>query len=101
MIAQPEPLPYFSLKILQSILNYDITLINILKVKNILPNLFRLFQVTTRRPLELVLAKLERTWSFVLTELQEQDRQHVHGQDTERAQLVVIHGRPHGLVREW
>lgn len=46
LLTQPEPLPFFSLTTLQPALKYDITLISTLKVKNILPSLFRLLQVT-------------------------------------------------------
>lgn len=45
LLNQPEPLPFFSLSITQSVLNYDITLINTLKVRNILPSLMKLLQV--------------------------------------------------------
>jgi hypothetical protein len=45
LLTQPEPLPFFSLTIVESVLAFDITLIDILKIRNILPSLFRLLQV--------------------------------------------------------
>ena len=44
MLNQPEPLPFFTLSIIESVLTYDITLIEILKIRNILPSLFKLLQ---------------------------------------------------------
>lgn len=44
LLVQSEPVPYFALAIIQSTLNYDITLISILKVRNVLPSFFQLFQ---------------------------------------------------------
>jgi hypothetical protein len=44
LLNQPEPLPFFTLSIIESVLTYDITLIEILKIRNILPSLFKLLQ---------------------------------------------------------
>ncbi|CAF0783549.1 unnamed protein product [Brachionus calyciflorus] len=44
LLVQSEPLPFFSLLIIQNTLIYDITLINVLKVKDILPKLMKLLQ---------------------------------------------------------
>jgi hypothetical protein len=45
LLTQPEPLPFFSLTIMHSAINFDITLVSTLKIRNILPGLFRLLQV--------------------------------------------------------
>ena len=45
LLSQPEPLPYFALIIVESILNYDIHFVNPLRSKHILPSIFKLLIV--------------------------------------------------------
>ena len=45
LLPQPEPLPFLALTIIQPTLVHDITLINVLKVKNVLPALIKCLMV--------------------------------------------------------
>ena len=45
LLAQPEPLPFFSIYIVQALLNYDITIISKLKVRNMLASFVRALNV--------------------------------------------------------
>lgn len=69
LLSHPEPLPYFSLSIIQSVLVYDITLISVLKVRNVLPGFFKLFQIYKNKlgsPVVLKLVTIIRIWSSIL-----------------------------------
>ena len=69
---QPEPVPFFSLVITQTALNYDITLISILKVRNVLPGLFKLFQAYKAKigsALVIKLLNVLNLWSSTLDPL--------------------------------
>ena len=68
----PEPVPFFSLVIIQTALNYDITLISILKVRNILPGLFKVFQAYKTKigsALVIKLLNVLNLWSSTLDPL--------------------------------
>ncbi len=45
LLAQPEPLPYFALIIIESAFNYDLMFVNALRTKHILPSIFKLLIV--------------------------------------------------------
>lgn len=69
LLSQSEPLPYFSLNIIHSVLVYDITVISVLKVRNILPGFFKLFQIYKNKigsPVVLKLLNIVRIWSSTL-----------------------------------
>jgi len=72
LLVQPEPIPYFTLTIIQTTLCYDITLISILKVRSILPGIFKLFQVLKTKigsPIMLKILSILSIWSSTLDPL--------------------------------
>jgi len=72
LLVQPEPVPYFALTIIQTTLNYDITLISILKVRGILPGIFKLFQALRAKigsPIVLKILRILSMWSSTLDPL--------------------------------
>ena len=72
LLVQSEPVPYFSLSTIQSTLNYDITLISILKVRNVLPLIFQIFQAHKTKltsPIVLKVLNILSIWSSTLDPL--------------------------------
>ena len=83
---------------MQSVLNYDITLISVLKVRNVLPCLFKLLQVNSFSINKLV--KNNQIFFTKTLELQEQNWLNAGHKTSKHSKYLVVYNRSIGLVRK-